>query len=66
MAVLQSKGVLKRIRVNPSPCCRPIVSNDDYKVRNPAIVHDYLYSKKGEFVQNTPKLAESFLKPQRL
>ena len=24
------------------------MSNDDYKVRNPAIVHDYLYSKTGE------------------
>lgn len=33
---------------------RPIVSNDDYKVRNPAIVHDYLYSKNGRVVQNTP------------
>lgn len=28
--------------------------NDDYRVRNPAIVHDYLYSKEGRVVQNTP------------
>lgn len=32
---------------------RPYVSNDDYRVRTPSILHDYLYKKRGMVVHAT-------------